>query len=343
MHFEQDIISPLIAYAMTNKKTISDQMEQNIRNYSKEILTLESFVEGVRKMPGYHIGYRGNKGFINMIREIFQNSVDELMKKDSPCTEITLSYDERNHTTIVEDNGRGIPFNDMIRIYTSERTSSNYQKKLGEYSSGRHGVGGKVTNALSNSFIVESYILGEARRLEFIDGKPSKKGIEVIPNTNNKQGTRVMFHPSYEVMGNITTTAHEVLHLLNLILPLTNVGAIVYFNAILIDGKEIHEKLVNEYGIIEGLMDKTTSPLIKPIMMALDNGYMKAEIAFTYDSNDLTIENITSFSNFCPTTGGTHVVGFLNALEKFFKDYMNKIYLANNRKYQLLVGILEKG
>ena len=65
-------------------------------------------------------------------------------------------------------------FDDMKRIYTSQHTSSNYHKKPGEFSSGKHGVGGKVTNALSDSFIVESYILGEARRMEFINGNYNK-------------------------------------------------------------------------------------------------------------------------------------------------------------------------
>ena len=317
--------------------TISSKMENNIKNYSKEIITLEDFVEAVRLNFGMWIGYGGNKGFINMIREIFQNSIDELMKDASPCTEIIVSYDERNHNVIIEDNGRGLPFDDMIRIYTSQHTSSNYNKKDGEFSSGKHGVGGKVTNALSDSFIVESYILGEARRLEFVDGKPSKKGMYPIPNNNNKQGSIIMFHPTYEIMGKITTTAQDVLDLINLILPLTKIGAIVYFNAIRLDGSEVHEKLVNEDGIILDLINKTINPLIKPIIAAKTTGKMKAEIAFTYDSNDLMTENISSYSNFCPMKGGTHVDGFTDALCRFFRDYMNKIYLVNSKNKKLTV------
>ena len=319
---------------MTSSKI---EMENNIKNYSKEIITLEDFVEAVRLNFGMYIGYGGNKGFINMIREIFQNSIDELMKDASPCTEIIVSYDERNHNVIIEDNGRGIPFNDMVRIYTSQHTSSNYNKKDGEFSSGKHGVGGKVTNALSDSFIVESYILGEAMRLEFVDGKPSSKGMYAIPNNNNKQGSIIMFHPTYEIMGKITTTAQDVLDLINLILPLTKIGAVIYFNAIRLDGSEVHERLVNEDGIILDLINKTVNPLIKPIIAAKTTGKMKAEIAFTYDSNDLMTENITSYSNFCPMKGGTHVDGFTDALCRFFRDYMNKIYLSNSKNKKLTI------
>ena len=137
-------------------KEMSKEMIHNIQNYGDEITTLETFVEAVRQNVGMYIGSKGNKGFINMIREIFQNSEDENNKDSSPCDMVIVSYDERTNTVIVEDNGRGIPFDNMIRIFSSQHTSSNYNKKIGEYSSGLHGVGDKVTNALSSKFIVES-------------------------------------------------------------------------------------------------------------------------------------------------------------------------------------------
>lgn len=317
---------------MANKKL----MEENIKNYASQIETIDDFVEVVRKMPGMYIGSRGNKGFLNMVREIFQNSVDELEKEASPCTWINVIYDERTHTTTVEDNGRGIPFDAMIRIYTSQHTSSNYTKKEGEFSSGLHGVGSKVTNALSQWFTVESYILGEARRVEFIEGKP-KSEPKVIPNKNNKQGTIVSFRPSYETMGDITLTVDDVLGLVLLILPLTKIGSVINFKGIYSDGKEIVQNMTNTDGILTNLIMKTTNPVIKPIMISRYTGIMTADIAFTYDSNDLMVESITAFSNFCPTIEGTHVDGFLDGICHYFRNYMNKVYLASNKKNKLQI------
>lgn len=311
-------------------------MEENIRNYNDEIKSLKSFVEAVRKLPGMYIGRIGNKGFMNLTREIFQNSVDELMKKSSPCDRIKISYDEKTNIVIVEDNGRGIPFKSIVEIFTSEHTSSNYEKKDGEYSSGVHGVGSKVTNALSQWFIVESYILGEARRVEFRDGFLTEKGVQVIPNENNKQGTIVSFRPCYEVMGEISTTVQDVLGLVKLILPLTTIGSVIEFNGLFLDGSSYHESLVNEDGILTDLVLKTISPLIKPIIISQDTGKMKADIAFTYDSKDLEVENITSYSNFCPVQGGTHLDGFMDGICSFFRNYMNRIFLANNKKLSVL-------
>ena len=136
----------------TKKVNLTEEQIKNIENYGNEIQTLKDFVEAVRKRPGMYIGPIGNKGFINMVREIFQNSYDELNKESSPCDSVIISFDERTFTVIIEDNGRGIPFDHIIRIFQNQHTSSNYQKKKGEYSSGHHGVGAKVTNALCKFF-----------------------------------------------------------------------------------------------------------------------------------------------------------------------------------------------
>ena len=325
---------------MSNKQLT---MEENIRNYSNEIVSLNSFVEAVRKVPGMYIGNKGNQGFLTMIKEIFQNALDEVMRDSSPCDKVIISYDERTHTTIVEDNGRGIPFKDIIRIFTSQHTSANYNKKTGEYTSGVHGVGSKVTNALSSIFIVESYILGEARKVEFVDGVPTEEGVVKIPNENNRQGTLVMFRPSYEIMGELTLKVQDVYNLVKGILPLTKIGTTFEFNGINSDGSAYHEVMVNQDGILTDLIMKTINPLVKPIMYSKDTGEMKAEIAFTYDSNDLQEENITSFANFCYVTEGKHLDGFEQGICNFFRNYMNKIYLANNKKISIINNDIKVG
>ena len=133
---------------MAKVKLTKEQMEQ-IDSYSQSIKTLDGLVKQVRKRPGMYIGPVGNAGYLNMIREIFQNSIDQLVDKNSPCTWIKISMNEKTKIVTVEDNGLGIPFPDMIRIFTERHTSRNFEKKPGEYSSGLNGVGAKVTNALS--------------------------------------------------------------------------------------------------------------------------------------------------------------------------------------------------
>lgn len=319
---------------MANKseQNISKQMIQNIKNYNDEIKTLEGFVEGVRKNPGMYIGSIGDPGFMNMIREIVQNALDELNKEKSPCDSVRITYDERSFTTIVEDNGRGIPFNNIIRIFKEQHTSSNFEKEAGEFSSGLHGVGSKVTNALSNKFIVDSFILGEGKRVEFDNGRPWKKGEQSIPKkeAQGKQGTRVIFQPQIEVLGELSVTWKQVYDLIKLILPLNVLGAVIYFTGIDSKGKVHSYTLKNQDGIIQYLIEDTTKPLIKPIHLFKNNGVMKADIMFTYDMSEAGVTAIHAFSNFCPTASGTHLDGFYDGLGYFFSNYMNRIYLAKD-------------
>ena len=178
-------------------------MIENIDNYADRISTIEDFVKVVRQSPGYHCGSIGNSGFLNLIREIAQNSIDQVSDPSSPGSWVILTYDENTLVVTCEDNGLGIPFTDMVRIFTKENTSKNYTKKPYEYSSGLHGVGAKVTNALSEWFTVESYRYdGEARRLDMVDGYPTGEPYK-IPNPDMKQGTKISFKPHGGVLGEL--------------------------------------------------------------------------------------------------------------------------------------------
>ena len=112
--------------------SLDKRTKEAIDNYGGQIKTLKDFVTAVRTRPGMYLGPIGSAGFLNMIREIFQNSVDQLVDPISPCNWFSLYYDERTREVIVEDNGLGIPFDDLIRVLTAQHTSKNFEKKLYE-------------------------------------------------------------------------------------------------------------------------------------------------------------------------------------------------------------------
>ena len=325
---------------------LNEEMKANIDAYNERIETIEDFVKAVRQMPGMYIGAIHNAGFLNIIREIVQNALDQLLDPSSPCDRVKLVYDERTFVTIVEDNGLGIPFDGMVRIYTKEHTSKNYTKKPYEYSSGLHGVGAKVTNALSDWFIVESYRYdGEARRLEMKDGYPVSKDPQKIPNKDKHQGTKVTFHPSHDALGEVNLTYETVYHLFKLIMSLTPLGSTMDFTGIDKAGKEHHEMIVNKDGILTDLILKTNKPLCVPIVYGEDNGTMKCDFAMVYDIESLSEDmDITAFSNMCPTTEGTHIDGFIDGVTKWFTAYMNKIFLGgNNSKLKVKAADIKTG
>ena len=323
---------------MAKQVQLTPEMIQNIEQYGDQIITLDNFVKVVRQNPGYQLGSIGNKGIQNASREVWQNSFDEMDKKDSPCTWVKITFDERTCGFTTEDNGRGIPFGDMLRVFSDPNTSSNYVKKPGEYSSGLHGVGAKVTNAVSRVFIIESYrYTGEGRRLEFYEGYPWDKGEVKVPNKEKKNGTKIYFEPSVDALEEFRVTWKDVYRWLQNIAPLNNVGDVIYFTGIDKNGKVYEEKIVNQDGIFTYLIRDTESPLIAPIEFHKDNGQMKVDCAFTWDTSETSTDHITAFACKCPTIFGTHITGFEEGICTFFSNYMNKIYLASQKKSKLSV------
>lgn len=321
---------------MPDKNQLSQEMIDSINNYGEEIKTLKDFVTACRLRPGQFIGPINGPGFLNMMREIFQNSFDQLIEKDSPCDWIRFFYDERTLEVVIEDNGKGFPFNDIYRILTAQYTSKNYEKKPYNYSSGLNGIGAKVVNALSEVFIVESYRYdGKAIRVEFHKGYPVSEKPKSILNKEKRQGSKVSFIPDQEVMGEMNLEWKMIYKLIKQIVSLGPIGAKVEFEAIDINGKRFTETIINKDGIITDLIMKVKHPLIKPIIISADDGFRKVECAFCYDSGDeqgpFDDVLVTSFSNFCPTIKGTHVDGCIDGITRWFTNYMNTIYLANQK------------
>ena len=316
---------------------LDENMKESVDLYGSRIETLKDFVTAVRLRPGMYIGPIGNDGFLNMMREIFQNSIDQIVDSQSPCDWFSFFYDERTMEVIVQDNGLGFPFDDIIRILTSQHTSKNFTKKLGDYSSGLNGVGAKVVNALSDVFIVESYhYSGKAVRVEFHKGYATSKAPKAIPNKQAIQGSRILFIPDTEILGELSLEWKTVYRLIKRIMSLTPIGSHMDFEAIDINGNSYKETIVNTDGIISDLLAKVKHPIIRPITVGFDDGTRKIECAFCYDSgNEETgpdeVENVVAFSNFCPTMKGTHIDGCIEGITRWFGLYMNNIYLANQK------------
>ena len=105
-----------------------------------EIVMIKSQVEAVRKMSDVYLGALNNAGFMNMVREIVQNSGDQISKGNSVDKNIIVSFDARSHAVIVEDFGQGIPVEQLADVFSTLYSSSNYNKIAGssDFSSGKY-------------------------------------------------------------------------------------------------------------------------------------------------------------------------------------------------------------
>jgi len=319
---------------MADKKKVNQtDFKSNIENYYDEFKSYETFADAVRHLPGNYLGAIGNTGWKAMVREIFQNATDEAIKNESPCNYVILKYNESDQSAEVIDNGRGIPHNHIIDIYTSAHVSTNFieSKKLYEYSSGAHGVGGGVAMALSEFMSIESSVLGVCHRVEFNRGIPWKYGEKKV-KSDIQQGTRIFLTPDRDIVGQTNLTSDEVLNGLVLkIFPLIPIGYTIEYIGTRYDGSVDHQILTNKDGIMFNLNKKVAKPLIHPIEIFEDNGTMKFHAVFTYDPTAMEdSEDIDAFANYTPCVG-VNQTKFLEALCSFFTQYMNKIFLKNQK------------
>lgn len=330
-------------------KPLSAEMIEQIKNYGSKITTLEDFITAVRQTPDVYIGPIDSEGYITLIREIFQNAIDEILRSqwgESPANAAIVSFDERTYDFIVEDNGRGLPHDEIERIIMSDHTSSNYKKQPYQYTSGKNGMGIGIVNALSSYFKVISAVLGEVHEMEFVEGYP------VSPEHKTKykkdQGTIIQFRPSISLCTNqdwknLSVNWKDIYTLIADIVPTTPIGTRVLFNAIDSEGKSHQMDIINEDGILSHLINITTKPMLAPIPIKVDTGEMMANIIFTWDSDSDSESDaiIKSFNNYCPTLStkeSMHVAGFTDGLCSFFKKFMNNVYLANTKSKTVVVN-----
>ena len=329
------------------KKQVSQDFINDMELYTKKIETIELFVDSVRQNPGEYLSSIGNEGWMNGIREVVQNGTDEIQR--GFATEVWVEYDERTKGCIVRDNGRGCPVDDLVRIFSREHTSTNYKKEKGNYPSGLHGVGAKCTNAVSSVFEVESHTYNKKDGfvtgfIEFSEGKPLpkyKNGPKKSANKAQIHGTTVRFIPDCSIMGNITIRCEDVLLFLENLIPLLRQGSKIDFigHKPKPNGKEIiiHKELTNVDGTMTYLIKMTKKPLIKPILIFQDTGIMKADIAMVFTPDINSGPNVITFANMTPvnTIESTPSRGFIRGVQDFFKTYMNKVYLAANKRSKL--------
>ena len=338
--------------AKVQVKELTEEQKKLIDSYGNNIKTLKDFVTACQQKIGMYLGSAGTNGFKTMIREIVDNSVDTIIDPSSPGDWFSITYNQITREVTVVDNGRGLPFDEIIRILTTQHTSGKFDPVPYNYPSGLNGVGAKIVNALSKVFVVESYKYdGTAVRVEFEGGYPKTNKPISIPNKEKKQGTMIYFIPDEEIMGEMDLYWEHLYIFIKQKISLAPIGTVCDFTAIDSHGITHQERMINKDGILTDIISKVKAPIIRPIICRKDDGYHKLEMAFCFDSSEDNLDfdeniNITAFSNMCPTTKGTHIKGSLNGICKWFCKYMNSIYLLNQKskeKLQIIPNDIKNG
>ena len=176
------------------------------RAYDASAIEVLEGLEAVRRRPGMYIGGTDERALHHLVAEVLDNAMDEAVAGHASRIEVEL---DAGGTCTVTDNGRGIPVDPHPKfpeksalevILTELHSGGKFSGKAYETSGGLHGVGVSVVNALSDHLRVEVARSKKLYAQEFSRGHPQGKLQELGP-TQNRRGTRVIFHPDAEIFG----------------------------------------------------------------------------------------------------------------------------------------------
>ncbi|MBR3365697.1 DNA gyrase subunit B [Candidatus Saccharibacteria bacterium] len=311
---------------------------------SSEIRVLEG-LEAVRVRPGMYIGSTGYEGLHHLIKEIADNSIDEAIAGFCSKIEITVLEDGGVR---VEDNGRGIPVD--IHPKTKKSTLETVLTVLhaggkfggGGYkvSSGLHGVGSSVVNALSKRMIAEVYRDGKIHHIEFDTGKPTSD-LQVTGKTE-KQGTCIIFYPDGTIFKNGTTIDFDwVLSYARHQAYLTK-GILISA----IDERTGKKETFYFEGGITSYVKRLNNgkEVVSDSIFYVDKQIEDTGVEIALQYNDSFAETLKPFANNVLTPdGGTHVVGFRTALNRVINDYARKNGLLKEKEDNLTGDDIKEG
>ncbi|OGC57780.1 hypothetical protein A3H26_00655 [candidate division WWE3 bacterium RIFCSPLOWO2_12_FULL_36_10] len=317
----------------------------DIQKYSADQIQVLEGLEPVRKRPGMYIGSTDIYGLQHLVTEIINNSMDEAM--GSFANHIKLEFFE-DESVAIYDNGRGIPY-DIKKGYGVSALELAFTKlhaggKFGaggyKVSSGLHGVGSSVVNALSSwlrvivkrekEYVMQEYenggkILGKVKKIDpkkpEINLKDAKWQIN-LEDWNYETGTIVQFKPDSKIF---ETTDYKINFFINQLKEYAYLTANTKFE--IIDHRVDRTLAYYFEGGIKSFLKslnrnkKVLNENVFFVSKAVDE--INVEVALQY--NDSYNENVLTFANHVKNPeGGTHLTGFRTALTKTLNDYAQK-------------------
>ena len=312
---------------------------------ASQIQVLEG-LEPVRKRPGMYIGSTGFDGVHHLIKEIADNCIDEAIAGHATFVDIKILADGG---ITVTDDGRGIPIDThpqtgkstLETVLTILHAGGKFGGGGYKVSSGLHGVGSSVVNALSTRFIAEVVNKGQLYRLEFERGVP-QGDLKKVGKTDRPRGTSITFYPDDTIFKETIEFDYQwVLDYLRHQAYLTKgVKAMVSDER---TGKRYafyFEGGIQSYVKHLNIGKDVISDSIFYVEKQVEDSMV--EVAVQY--NDTFIELVKPFANNVHTPdGGTHLIGFRSALTRVINDYARKNSLLKEKDDNLTGDDIREG
>ena len=319
--------------------------QTNEQSYDGSQIQVLEGLEPVRKRPGMYIGSTGYDGVHHLIKEIADNSIDEAIAGYATKVEVTLLEDGGVR---ISDDGRGIPVDKhpktgkstLETVLTILHAGGKFGGGGYKVSSGLHGVGSSVVNALSTRMIAEVRKNGKVYRQEYATGVP-QTDLEVVGKSDTS-GTTITFYPDPTIFKE--TVSFDYKWVVNYLRHQAYLTKGVYTSVV--DERTGERKAFYFEGGIKSYVKNLN---IGKEVLSEDIFYVEkqvedcmVEIAVQY--NDTYVEVVKPFANNVLTPdGGTHLVGFRTALTRVINDYARKNNLLKEKEDNLTGDDIREG
>ena len=319
--------------------------QTNEQSYDGSQIQVLEGLEPVRKRPGMYIGSTGYEGVHHLIKEIADNSIDEAIAGYATKVEVTLLKDGGVR---VSDDGRGIPVDKhpktgkstLETVLTILHAGGKFGGGGYKVSSGLHGVGSSVVNALSTRMIAEVRKNGKIYRQEYATGLP-QTDLEVVGKSDTT-GTTITFYPDPTIFKE--TVNFDYKWVVNYLRHQAYLTKGIYTSVV--DERTGERKAFYFEGGIQSYVKNLN---IGKDVLSDDIFYVEkqvedcmVEIAVQY--NDTYVEVVKPFANNVLTPdGGTHLVGFRTALTRVINDYARKNSLLKEKEDNLTGDDIREG
>lgn len=332
-----------------------------------DTIAVKTDIEKIRERPGMYIGDNDELGMETIVREIFDNGVDEYPNFPDKTKPIIIRL-KRHNIVSVRDHGRGIsPYPSKKQkgaieerlaytlIGAGGKFRENRDQNGNRFAGGLNGTGACGTNAMSEFFHVEIWKDGyyfvdhydyAIPTTELVDGQLPKK-----PLSTPETGTQITFKASSKYMRTTKVNPNRIM---------LHAQQAAYLHPGL--HIEFHNERDNEEAVTfyseRGLLDymdqiavdengQPVSYLIKPFIIhgtaeaeILGNvNHMEANIAVAFARGECSAAR--SFTNGVENrSGGKHLQGFyqglVNLLRHYYMEFQNDFQTKYRKQLDLI-------
>ncbi len=308
-------------------QVVETRKETKAPKYDANSIQILEGLEAVRRRPGMYIGSTDLRGLHHLIYEVVDNAIDEAI--GGYCTQISITIHNDGSVT-VQDDGRGIPVGKHPKTKKSAleaaMTILHAGGKFGgdgyKMSSGLHGVGISVVNALSEWCHTEVRQNGGLHRQSYRQGIPTGPVKKVGTVDKDDTGTTQHWMPDTTIFDTLEYDFNTLAQRFREMAYLTAGLRITFVD----ERADMESTFYFEGGINSYVrhLNKSKTPIHpRPFYMKREVGDYIVEVALQYNAS--YGESTHTFANNVNTIdGGTHLSGFKAGLTRTINDYARK-------------------